>query len=323
MTAAETPTSTTASGPEAGLRRGDGDGDGEARAGLGYGIAAYFLWGLFPVYWPLLRPSGAVEILSHRVVWSLALVGVLVAVQRRPGRLRALGARRTGLLALAACVIAANWGVYIWGVNNGHVVETSLGYFVNPLVTVVLGVFVLHERLRRGQWLAIGVGAVAVLVLAVDYGRPPWIALWLACSFGTYGLIKKAVGAGAVESLTVETGVLAVPALVYLGVLAGRGQSTFEHGSVGHALLLVLAGPVTAVPLLLFASAARRLPLTTVGLLQYLAPVLQFMFGVLVFHESMPAPRLGGFALVWVALVMLSVDGLRHQRRAPAPVPPA
>jgi chloramphenicol-sensitive protein RarD len=289
-------------------------GQSERRA-LAYGAGAYLLWGLFPVYWPLLAPAGAAEILAHRIVWTLVLVAGLLVARRRWAWVRGLGARGVVLLAVAAVLISVNWLTFIWGVVNGHVVETSLGYFVTPLVSVLLGVLVLGERLRRTQWVALGLGGVAVLVLAADYGRPPWIALVLAFSFGSYGLIKKKIGVGAVESLAGETVVLALPALAYVGWLVARGGSTFGAEGAGHALLLVLAGPVTAVPLLLFGAAARRLPLSVLGLLQYLAPVLQFAFGVLLFHEPMPPARLAGFALVWAALVLLTADGLRHAHR--------
>jgi chloramphenicol-sensitive protein RarD len=288
----------------------------EQRQGLAYGAGAYLLWGLFPVFWPLLEPAGPVEVLAHRIAWSLVFVAILLGFRRRWSWVRELGWRRLGLLSIAATVVSVNWGLYIWGVSNGHVVETSLGYFINPLVTVLLGVVVLHERLRRAQWVALGLGALAVLVLAVDYGRPPWLALTLAASFATYGLIKKQVRMPAMESLGIETAVLALPAAAYLGWLALAGDATFTTHGPGHALLMALAGPVTAVPLLLFGAATRRLPLSTVGLLQYLAPVLQFAFGVLLFHEPMPAARLAGFALVWLALVVFTAEGVRHSRRS-------
>src|SRR5829696_4096574 len=300
-----------------------GTQQGTDRRGLAYGSGAYLLWGLFPAYWPLLRPAGSAEIMAHRIVWSVACIAALLAVRGHWGWLRALGARRAGLLAVAAAVVSANWLGYIWGVTHGHVVETSLGYFINPLVTVLLGVLVLGERLRRWQWAALGLGTVAVLVLAADYGRPPWLALLLALSFGTYGLVKKQVGIGAAESLGTETALLAVPAMAYVGWLTATGGSTFGAGGVGHALLMAVAGPVTAIPLLLFGAAARRLPLSTVGLLQYLAPVLQFGFGVLLFHEPMPAARLAGFALVWLALAVFTVEGLRRSRRVRPAVPAA
>ncbi len=291
----------------------------ELRRGTAYGAAAYLIWGLFPLYFPLLEPAGAVEIMSHRIVWSLVVVAGVLAVTRNWAWVRPLLSDRRTLAAMsaAAVLIAANWALYIWAVNSEHVVETSLGYFITPVVLVLIGVVVLHERLRPVQWAAIGLGTVAVLVLTVDYGRPPWIALGLAGTFATYGLIKKRVGAtvGAVQSLTVETAVLVLPALAYLLTLEGRGDGHFGHVGVDHSLLLASAGVATAVPLLLFAAAARRVPLSTLGLLQYLAPVLQFLIGVLVYDEPMPASRLAGFALVWVALAMLSVDGVRNAGR--------
>ena len=291
----------------------------DERRGTAYGVAAYLLWGLFPLYWPLLEPAGAVEILAHRIVWSLLFVLLVLAVTRSWTWVRPLLQAPATLarMALAAVLIAGNWALYIWGVNNEHVVETSLGYFINPIVTVLIGVLVLHERLRPVQWAAIALGSLAVVVLTVDYGRPPWIALGLAFSFATYGLLKKQVGAtvGAVQSLTGETAVLFLPALAYLLVLDARGDGQLGHSGVGHGLLLASAGVATAVPLLFFAAAARRVPLSTLGLLQYLAPVLQFLTGVVLYDEPMPASRLAGFALVWAALLLLSYDGMRHGRR--------
>ena len=291
----------------------------EQRRGVALGAAAYLLWGLFPLYWPLLEPAGAVEILAHRVVWSLVVVAAVLVVQRRWRWIGALGRRRVALLVAAALFIAVNWATYIYGVNTGQVVETSLGYFVNPLVTVGLGVLVLHERLRATQWAAVGIAGVAVVVLTLDYGRPPWIALVLAVSFGLYGLLKKQVGIGAVDSLAVETAVLFAPALAYLVLLAGRGSGTFGAAGSGHALLLVSTGLVTAVPLLFFGAAATRVPLTVIGLLQYLAPVMQFLIGVLLYREPMPASRIAGFALVWLALVLLTADGVAASRRSSRP----
>lgn len=289
----------------------------EERRGVLFGAAAYLLWGLFPLYWPLLEPAGPAEILAHRFVWSFVFVLALVAMQRQLARLWAVvrDRRRLAPLALAAVIISVNWYVYIYGVNSGRVVETSLGYFINPLVTVLLGVVVLHERLRRIQWVAVAVAAIAVVVLAVDYGRPPWIALALAGSFGAYGLIKKQVAVGATEGLVVESGVLLLPAIAFLAALEVRGDAAFGHAGPGAALLLVGAGLVTAVPLILFAASARRAPLVTLGLLQYLAPVLQFLLGVLLFDEAMPTVRWIGFALVWLALVLFTIDQVRHTRR--------
>jgi chloramphenicol-sensitive protein RarD len=291
----------------------------DERRGTAYGVACYVLWGLFPLYWPLLEPAGALEIAAHRIVWSLVFVIGVLALSRSWSWARPLLRDPASLsrMTLAAVLIGGNWCIYIWGVNNGHVVETSLGYFINPVVTVLIGVLVLQERLRPAQWLAVGLGAVAVVVLTADYGRPPWIALGLALSFAAYGLLKKQVGArvGAVQSLTVETAVLFLPALGWLVYLESRGDGQLGHSGAGHGLLLASAGVATAVPLLFFAAAARRVPLSLLGMLQYIAPVLQFLTGVLVYDEAMPASRLAGFALVWAALVLLTADGLRHRRR--------
>ncbi|SEG30388.1 chloramphenicol-sensitive protein RarD [Thermomonospora echinospora] len=290
------------------------------RRGLVSGIAAYVLWGLFPLYWPLLKPAGAVEILAHRVMWSLAAVLVVLAVLRRWRWIRALSPRRLGLLVVAATVISFNWGTYIYAVNTGHTIEAALGYFINPLISVLLGVLVFRERLRPWQWSAVGLGALAVVVLAVDYGRPPWIALVLACSFGTYGLVKKFADMPSAESLAAETAVIFLPALGYVLVLEAHGTAAFAHEGTVNALLLVGGGLVTAVPLLLFNTAAVRIPMSTLGMLQYLAPVLQFLIGLLVQHEPMPASRWIGFLLVWAALAILTFDGLRaaHRSRLPA-----
>jgi len=294
---------------------------GRSGGGLTFGVAAYLCWGLFPLYWPLLEPAGAVEILAHRMLWSLVFVAVLLTAGRRWGAVRRLAADRRHLarLSVAAVLVSVNWGLYIWGVNNGEVIETSLGYFINPLVTILLGVLVLGERLTRTQWVAVGIASAAIVVLTVDYGRPPWIALGLALAFGGYALLKKQVGAGAMESLAIETSVLALPALLTLAVLAGRSQLAFGQHGAGNTLLLAGTGVVTAVPLLLFGAAASRLPLTTVGLLQYLTPVLQFAVGVGIRHESLPAGRLIGFMLVWLALVVLTIDAIRRQRTVAAP----
>jgi chloramphenicol-sensitive protein RarD len=291
-----------------------------AGRGLAYGVAAYVLWGLLPLYWPLLEPASPLEILACRIVLSLVVVALLLALRHEPHAARAMDRDTLARLCIAGTIIAINWGAYIWGVNNGHVVETSLGYFINPLITVTLGVLLLHERLRAVQWAAVALGAVAVLILSVDYGRPPWLALLLAVSFGTYGLIKKGVRASAPEGLLIEAAALTVPAMVVLAVLAAAGTATWvgAAASPGHLLLLATAGPVTAVPLLFFAGAATRLPLTTLGLLQYLAPVMQFAIGVMVRHEPMPPARLGGFALVWLALAILTVDALRQRRQVAA-----
>jgi len=289
----------------------------DSRRGFLFGVAAYLLWGAFPLYWPILEPAGAIEILAHRILWSAITMVVLILALRRGPHLRALLADRrvVGLLGLAAAVITVNWATYIWGVNNGRVVETSLGYFINPLVTVLMGVLILGERLRPVQWVAMGVAATAVAVLTWDYGRLPYIALVLAFSFGTYGLAKKTADVGAVESLTLETALLSPFALAYVGWLVATGGSSFGSHGTGHALLFTTTGIVTAIPLICFGAAATRVSMVTLGLLQYLAPILQFALGVLWFHEDMPAGRWAGFVLVWVALVVFTVEATHHHRQ--------
>lgn len=291
----------------------------EGRRGTTYGLLAYTLWGAFPLFFRLLDRSGPVEIVAHRVFWSLALcLGIVAATGARRDVAAALADRRqAGLLAAAAGLIAVNWGVYIYAVNSGQVVEASLGYFINPLVTVLLGVLVLRERLRPLQWAAVGTGAVAVAVLTSAYGRVPSIALTLALSFGLYGLMKKQVGGrvGALAGLTTETlllGPIATGLIVWLETTGG-GHLTANPPWQG--LLLACAGVVTVVPLLLFAAAARRVPLSTIGLLQYLTPVLQLLCGVLLLGEHMASSRWVGFGVVWLALAMLTADGLRSSRQ--------
>lgn len=305
----------------------------QLRLGYLYGLGAYTLWGFFPAYFKLLKPSGPVEVLAHRIVWSsLFMVVALTAIRRwrRIAELLRKPATVAGIAA-AAVFIGINWGTYIWAVNADRVVETSLGYFINPLVVIVLGVLVLHERLRPAQWAAVGVGTVAVIVLAADYGHPPWVALTLAVTFALYGLTKKRLGLPAADGLFLESTVLTLPALGVLGWLASSGELTFGQAGAGHALLLAAAGAITAIPLLMFAGAANRLPMVGLGMLQYVAPTLQLALGVFAFHEPMPPVRLFGFGLVWLALAVFTWDGLRTARRtrraasaaallAPAPV---
>lgn len=288
----------------------------EQRAGVLMGLAAYTLWGAFPLYFPLLQPAGGVEIVAHRITWSLLFVALLLTVLRRWGAVRrAVVDRRTMLvLAVAAVLITANWLTFVIAVNSGHVVETSLGYFVNPLVSVLFGVLVFRERLRRLQWVAVGIAALAVVVLTVDNGRPPWIAVLLAGTFATYGLMKKLVQVEAAPGLFLETVVLVVPAVVTIGVLQARGSGSLGEAGAGHVLLLLSSGVATAIPLLLFAASTSRVPLSTVGLLQYVTPLLQLAIGVFVNHEPMPPARLAGFVVVWVALAVFTVDGLRAAR---------
>lgn len=290
-------------------------------AGLTAGIVAYALWGVFPLYFPLLEPAGAVEIIAHRIVWSLVVCLLILVATRSWTAFAALwrSPRTLLLLGIAAAFLAVNWLVYVYAVNSGRTVDASLGYFVNPLFTVLLAVVFLRERLRPVQWIALGLGAVAVVVIAAGHGSFPWIALALAASFGMYGFIKSRVGGtvAVAPGLATETALIAPLAVGYWAWLEATGRSTFASSGAWHALALASAGVVTAVPLLLFATATRRLPLSVVGLLQYLTPVLQFLIGVAVQHEEMPAARWAGFALVWVALVVLVWDGLHH-RRGPA-----
>ena len=289
----------------------------ETRRGIGLGALAYVLWGGFPLYFPLLRPASPLEVLAHRVVWSLLVMAILVQLTRRWTSVLAVLAdpARLRRLAAAALFLAVNWGVYIYGVTSGRVVETSLGYFINPLVTVLMGVVVLHEELRRVQWAALGVAGLAVVVLSVQNGHPPWLALILAGSFGSYGLLKKTADVGAIEGLAVETAVLAPVALGYLVWSGLRGDSTFASHGVGHASLLISTGIVTAFPLLCFGAAAALIPLTTLGVLQYLAPTLQFVIGVLVLGEELGLVKLLGFCLVWIALAAFTVDLVANARR--------
>jgi chloramphenicol-sensitive protein RarD len=284
---------------------------------VGLGVAAYLCWGFFPLYWPLLDPAGSLEVLAHRFVWSMVFVLVAITAMGRWRTFLAIARDRRLMLILAGAsvTIALNWGGFIYGVTNGHVIETSLGYFINPLVTVLLAVFVLKETLRPAQWAAVGVGTVAVVVLAVDYGRPPWIALLVAFSFAAYGFLKKKADLGAFEGLGMETAILFPVALSFLIVLQFRGELTFGHEGPGNVALLVGTGVVTAIPLLLFGAAATRLSLSTIGILQYLGPVIQFVTGLTIFDEDMTSARWAGFVLVWIGLVVFTVDAIVNRRR--------
>ena len=287
------------------------------RTGIGAGIAAYSIWGLFPLVFHQLRGVYAVEVLEHRILWSLVVVIVVLAWRGPHGWVRPLLARPREVirLATASVLVATNWLVYIWAVNHDHVVEAALGYYVNPLLTVALGVVVLGERLRRPQVAALALGVVSVAVLTAAYGRPPWIALVLAASFAGYGFQKKAISISAAPSLAVETALLAPVALVALVVSEARGTAAFGHSSIDRDALLVALGIVTAVPLLLFATAARRIPLSMLGLLQYLTPTGQLLCGVLALGEPLPPERLVGFVLVWIALLVLAADAFGASRR--------
>ncbi len=289
-----------------------------ARTGVLAGLGAYGLWGAFPLYFPLLAPAEPVAVIAHRVVWSLLVMVVVVTATRGWRQVLEVARDRRTLvtLAVAAVLLSVNWLVYVFAVMTGHVVDAALGYFINPLITVALAVTLLRERVSRTQLVALALGAAAVVVIALGYGRFPWVAVVLALTFGGYGLLKNRAGrtVGAATGLTIETAVLAPVAAGYLVWLTAAGSSTFTTIGGWHAAALASAGLVTVVPLLLFAAAARRTSLTLIGLMQYGTPVVQFLIGVLVFGEHMPASRWWGFALVWVALVVLTVDGLRRGR---------
>ena len=286
--------------------------------GVGYGIATYVLWGLLPVYWKCLHRVPALQLVSHRIVWScLFLIGVvLLSGQARALRRAWLTPSIRYLYLLASLLIGINWTFYIWAVNAGLMVEASLGYFINPLLNVLLGVLFFRERLRVWQWVSLGVALSGVIYLTVAYGRLPWVALVLAVSFACYGAVKKVAPLGAVQGLTLETAILALPALIYLGYEEVVGQGAFLHGGAEETVLLVGAGLMTTAPLLLFAAAVQRIPLSLMGILQYLSPTLQFLLGVLVYRELITVQRLVGFGLVWAALVIFGIDAMRARQGA-------
>lgn len=285
--------------------------------GVAAALGAYALWGIIPIYWPLLERSGALEILAHRIVWSLLVGAILVAfLARRTWRTQIAGRSTMLRLLLASAVIAANWGLYIWAVNNGRVTEAALGYYINPLLSILLGVFMFKEKLAAVQWAAIGLAAVAVAIITVEYGQPPWVALMLAVSFAVYGVLKKKLKVEPVVSLTVESALMTPVALAYLVWLGVQGIGDLGRLGIGYDLLLASTGIVTALPLLLFAYAAQRIPLSILGLTQYLAPTMQFLLGVLYFRETMSVGRWAGFALVWIALTVISVHAVLKARRS-------
>jgi chloramphenicol-sensitive protein RarD len=292
----------------------EGAGPARRRSGVLFGAGAFTWWGLCPGYFLLLLPAGALEVLAHRILWSALVMVVVLVVARRLGDLRRLSARTWLQLAIASVLISINWGTYIYAATNGHVIDAALGYFINPLATVALGVLVFRERIGRWQTAALVLAVVAVVVLTVEVGEPPYIAVVLAVSFALYGVVKKVVAADPRVSVAVET-LLALPiAGGYLIALQWIGQGHFADHGTWYAVLLMLSGPVTVVPLLLFAAAAQRLPLVTIGLLFYLNPALQMAWGVLVGHEPMPVGRWIGFALIWAALAVMGVGALRAAR---------
>jgi chloramphenicol-sensitive protein RarD len=290
--------------------------------GIWYAVGAYVLWGLLPVYWKWLQHVPAPQVLCHRILWSFLTLIAIVLLSRQWNAFRAAMVKPRVLRAYAAAavLIAINWLTYIWAVNAGFIVETSLGYFINPLLSVLLGVIFFRESLRPWQWAAIALAAAGVLYLTIAYGALPWIALTLAVTFGAYGLVKKIAPLGSLYGLTLETGVLLLPALIFLIYTDRTGHGAFFHAGAISDALLAGAGFITAVPLLLFSSAARRIPLSLIGLLQYIAPTLQFLLGVLVYREPFTAVKLIGFGIVWIALIVYGVEGLIVYRGQSFPV---
>jgi chloramphenicol-sensitive protein RarD len=286
--------------------------------GMWYAFSAYLLWGILPVYLKSLQSVPALQILGHRIVWSVILLALIASWQRQWEQIGRIFRSRRAMLILftAACLLSVNWLTYIWGVNSGYVVETSLGYFINPLVSVILGVLFLKERLRPWQWAPVGLATVGVIYLTWSYGRLPWIALVLAFSFGAYGLIKKTAPATALQGLMVETSILFFPAFAYLSFMEIQGSGSFGHAGGSLPFLLSLAGIATTVPLLLFASGARLIPLSTLGILQYIAPSAQFLLGVLLYHEPFGMDQLIGFGMIWLALIFFTLENLWTKQRA-------
>jgi chloramphenicol-sensitive protein RarD len=289
----------------------------EMNKGIWYALGAYVTWGLFPIYWILLAGIPALQLLGHRIFWSFLLLSCILLVMRQGKALRAsLNWRVLLIYSVAAILIAINWLTYVWAVGAGFIIETSLGYFINPLLSVLLGVVFLRERLRPLQWIPIGLATAGVLYLTFTYGSLPWVALTLAFSFGFYGLVKKTAPLGALHGLTLETGILFLPALGFLLYSEFSGTGAFMHSSTLSDLMLIGAGLVTVAPLLMFALAAQRIPLTMMGVLQYVNPTMQFLLGVLIFKEPFDHHRLIGFGVVWVALILFGVEGILAQRRS-------
>ncbi len=292
--------------------------------GVLYAIGAYILWGLFPLYWKQLETISALQLIGHRIGWSFILLFLVVWLTGRWQEFRRLAfeSRILRIYSIAAVLISVNWFTYVWAVENGFVVETSLGYYINPLFSVLLGVIIFRERLRPIQWAPIALAAAGVGYLTFTYGSLPWIALTLAFTFGLYGLVKKTAPLNSLYGLTLETGLLFLPALIYLGYCEWIGQGAFLHSGALADWMMFGAGLVTTVPLLLFASAAPRVPLTTIGILQYINPTMQFLLGVLVYREPFTHDRLIGFSMVWAGLILFWLEGLYARRNiSPEPVP--
>ena len=287
----------------------------EYSLGLLFGVSAYVFWGLFPLYWPLLKPASPLEIVSHRAVWTLVFCIIVLALLRQLKSTLAImkhPKKMAGLFATTV-LISINWLTYIWATNNGHVVEAALGYYINPLIIIAFGVLLLREKMRPLQWVAVAIAAIGVTILTIDYGRLPWVAISLALSWGTYGLLKKKLDLGALEGLTIETLISLLPYGFYLFYLSNQGTGQFGSG-VGLTILLIGAGAMTAIPLLLFNGSTTRLPYSTIGLLQYITPTIQFSIGVWINHEEMPPARWIGFIVIWLALATLGTDLFRSSR---------
>lgn len=290
-------------------------GRSEYSLGLLFGVGAYVFWGLFPLYWPLLKPANPLEIVSHRAVWTLVFCLIVLALLHQLKSTFAILKQPRKLAGLFATtvLISINWLTYIWATNNGHVVESALGYYITPLIIIAFGVLLLREKMRPLQWVAVGIAAIGVTILTIDYGRLPWVALSLALSWGSYGLIKKKLDLGALEGLTIETLISLLPYGFYLLYLGNQGQGQFGS-SAGLTALLIAAGAMTAIPLLLFNGSTTRLPYSTIGLLQYITPTISFSIGVWVNHEEMPTARWFGFIVIWLALIALGTDLVRSSR---------
>jgi chloramphenicol-sensitive protein RarD len=287
----------------------------EHSLGLLFGVGSYVLWGLFPLYWPLLQPASPLEIVSHRAVWTLVFCLIVLALSKQLHSMIAI-VKKPKIMAglfLTTILVSINWLTYIWATNNGHVVEAALGYYINPLIIIAFGVILLREKMRPLQWLAVGIAAIGVAILTFDYGRLPWVAISLALSWGTYGLVKKKLDLGALNGLAIETLISLIPYAGYLIYLGNQGTGQFGQ-SPGLTILLISAGAVTAIPLLLFNGSTTRLPYSTIGLLQYITPTIQFSIGVWIRHEDMPAARWIGFVVIWLALLALATDLVKSSR---------
>ena len=293
------------------------------KKGIWYGIAAYAMWGFFPIYWKLLREVPALQVIGHRIAWSFGLLLIYILLTKQWSNFRSVAFNRKtlGIYAIAGALLSVNWLIYVWGVNAGFIVETSLGYFINPLLSVLFGVIFLREKLRPLQWLPVIIAAIGVTYLTVTYGRLPWIALSLAVSFGLYGLVKKLSPLGSVFGLTLETGIVFPIALIYLIVVQVNGTGGFLHDGQTVDLLLIGAGIVTTIPLLMFASAAKEIPLNMIGVLQYFAPTIQFLIGVFLYKEPFDTTRFIGFGIVWLALIIFWVENIMAHRNPVQTIP--